>query len=753
MAYDYSSGKNAKDSRRSPKLDSILAKLLEYEQAQNIAELLDDEEKDDQPGLKKIGYEVERKYKIDKRSRSDWEESSEKAMNIALQVRQPKNYPFENAANIKYPLVTVAALQFGARAYPAIVDGNRIVKCQVIGSDAGVPMQPMPGQMGAVPGMQMGAMQPGMQGQGMPPQGAPPMPQGGPPVAPNTAGQPPQAGPPGAPQAQQWQIEPGAKRAKADRVSQHMSYQLLNEMEEWEEDTDVLLHHLPIVGCCFRKVWHSEELGRNKSEMVPAIHLVVNNRVRNLNEPVPVTHEIYLYPQEIEERQRSGTFLDVELPAPVSTAKEGETIDADDTDAPHLFLEQHCYWDLDGDGYREPYIVTVHKDTCQVVRLVANYRMENIKHDEKRITRIPKEQYFVKYSFIPDPKGGFYDIGFGRLLESLGETIDTTINQMLDAGHLQNAGGGLISTGIRFKKNQIKVVPGKYEQVETTGKLSDQIHAHQFQGPSPVLFNLLGMMIEAARDITAVKDILTGDTGDKGVQTATTTLALIEQGLKVFTAIYKRVYRALKDEFKLLFILNSQHLDDKTYFTFLDQEQAVAKSDYDLKSMDIAPVADPKMVTDMQRSAKANVLMQIHQAQLPINPVEALKRILDSVGIEEPDKLIVQQQGPSPADQLLMAEKAAQIKATEAKAGLDTATAQKVMVEAQLAPQKAEHEAQAREHTSLMSENAANVEGARLAMEHRKIDAAERGQSQQVDVEREKIAAAERSAERRSASE
>ncbi len=673
MAY---ATKAPRDSKRSPQLASALAKLLAYEQSQNIAEDLDEEGDN---GLESIGYEVEKKYQIDKRSREDWEKSAHKAMDIALQVRQPKNYPFQGAANIKYPLVTVAALQFGARAYPAIVDGNRIVKAQILGKDSGVPVLDQQGQ---------------------------PVPQ----MAPGPDGQPQPTGQP------QWKVPPGAKRAKADRVSQHMSWQLMNEMDEWEEDTDVLLHHLPIVGCCFRKVWRSEELGRNKSEMVPAIHLVVNNRVRSLSEPVPVTHEIYLYPQEIEERKRNATFLDVELPdAPAAPMRDGEpTPDADDKDAPHLFLEQHCYLDLDEDGYREPYIVTVHKDTCQVVRIVANYRMEDIKHDDKKIIRIPKEQYFVKYSFIPDPKGGFYDIGFGRLLESLGETIDTTINQMLDAGHLQVAGGGFITSGIRFKKNQIQVAPGKYTEVQSQGRIQDNIYSHQFPGPSAVLFNLLGMMVEAARDITAVKDILTGDTGDKGVQTATTTLAMIEQGLKVFTAIYKRVYRSLKDEFKLLFALNARYLSDQEYYTFLDEEQVVAKSDYDTKSMDICPVADPKMVTDMQRSARANVLMQIggHPTLGPVqNPVEALKRIYDSLGMEEPEKLIAQQQGPSPADQARMEELASKSERNFAAAHKDKAIAERTEVETKLAPSIVAHKAH-------MDENAARLGAGRFELDH-----------------------------------
>ncbi len=627
--------------KRTPALATTLAKLVKYEQSANIADLILDEmgADDGQAKLDEIAQCVHRKYEIDKKSREEWETMSKRAMDVALQVRQPKNYPFPNAANIKYPLVTVAALQFGARAYPAIVDGNRIVKGQVVGSDAGVPIKDENGEPRRDP----------------------------------------------VNQEPLWIKKPGEKRAKADRVSKHMSYMLLNEMPEWEEDTDVLLHHLPIVGCAFRKVRRSEEMGRNVSEMVPAVHLVVNNKCRSLDEAPAVTHEVYLYPQEIEERKLSETFLDIEL---------GTPNDADnDEDAPHLFLEQHCYWDLDGDGYKEPYIVTVHKDDCKVMRIVANFRMEEVKDNGKRIVRIQKDQYFVKYSFIPDPKGGFYDIGFGQLLESLGETIDTTINQMLDAGHLAIAGGGFIGTGVRLKKGgQIKIAPGRFEQIEVTGTLKDQILHHQFPEPSAVLFQLLGMMVEAAKDITAVKDILTGDTNGQ-TQTATTTLAMIEQGLKVFTAIYKRIYRALKDEFKLLFRLNAQHIDEKTYYTFQDQEEAVEKSDYDIQSMDICPVADPKMVTDMQRAAHAQFLMQVaeHPAFGPIqNPREALTRIYEAMGVESPDRLIVQQQGPSPAEKAQLEELQSKTAKNLAGAEKDAATTEKTKVETALMPHEAD---------------------------------------------------------------
>lgn len=634
------------DDKKRPNLARTLAKLKEYSDSANIAEDIDDAE------LEKIGMDVEREYKIDKTSRSDWEDSCKKAMDVALQVRTPKNYPFERAANIKYPLVTVAALQFGARAYPAIVDGNRIVKAQVLGKD-----------------------------------------------------------------------EDGSKKDRADRVSAHMSYQLLHEMEEWEEDTDVLLHHLPIVGCAFRKVYRSEELRRNKSEMIPAIHLVVNNKIRSLEDAPRITHELFLYPQEIEERQRTGTFIECDLPTPVSV----EGSDGTDDDAPHMFLEQHRFLDLDEDGYREPYIVTVHKDTCKVVRIVANYTAADIDHDEKKIRRIPKDAYFVKYSFIPDPKGGFYDIGFGKLLESLSETIDTTINQMLDAGHLQNAGGGFIGSGVRLKKGEIRLSPGKYLSVEAGGNdLKNAIYNFEHPGPSAVLFNLLGMMVDAARDITAVKDILTGDTGDKGVQTATTTLALIEQGLKVFTAIYKRIYRALKDEFALLFKLNARYLEQEQYFTFLDEEMAVSKDDYDTKSLDIVPVADPKMVTDMQRMSRAQIVLQT--MEIVPNKVEALRYVYETVGLEKAliEKLVPEQQGPSPAEQLLVEEKLAQVEGIKAKTMETAAKADKLNAEVE----------------TIAPENNSEIELGKLAIEHE--DKAERRMIDVHKTDAELLLAAEK---------
>jgi chaperonin GroES len=582
--------------KRMPPLDVTLRKLYDYAQSTNIAADLDEKELED------ISAQVLREYEMDKQSREEWEQCAQKALDLALQVKQPKNFPFENASNVSYPLVTVAALQFGARAYPAIVDSPNIVKGHPIGEDQGQPaIDPQTGQPVMDP--QTGEIA--------------------------------------------WEVQPGGKREKADRIAQHMSYQLLYQMEEWEEDTDVLLHHLPIVGCAFRKVWRDGRLGRNRVQMRPALKVVVNNAVESLDEAQRISDEVSFYPQEIEERVRSGEWLELDLPP----------ADQNDEDSPHDFIEQHRFLDLDGDGYREPDIVTLHVERRKIARIVANFNPDDIEHDGVKVIRIPKRQYFVKYPFLRDPKGGFYDIGFGQLLESLGATIDTTINQMIDAGTLQNAGGGFIGSGLRLKKDQIRLSPGKYTYVEAPGSvLKDAIYNFEHPGASPVLFSLLELLLSAAKDITGVKDILTGDAGEK-VQTATTTLAMVEQGLKVFTSIYKRVWSAMRQEFKLLFDLNAEFMDEEEYFTILDHPQAVAKQDYDRSTVDVMPVADARMVTDMQRAARAQFLLET----FPIvpNKEEAIRRIFTAMGMENVDALLEmpqQEQGPSPEEMAMQAE-------------------------------------------------------------------------------------------------
>ena len=586
----------------SQSLDVLLAQLQQAPLAGNLAETLDESE------LARIGQTVVEEFEIDLASRADWEKAARQNMKLAMQVREAKNSPWPNASNVKFPLITVAALQFNARAYPAIINDGNVVKGRVVGYDEGVPaVDPQTGQ----------------------------------PVIDPQTGQP------------AFQVPPGFKREKANRVASHMSWQISEQMDNWEEETDVILMQTPIIGCAFRKVFHDPKSNRRRSEMVSALDFVVNSDTKSLSTTPRATQIVQVYPRDAEEKFRSGEWRRIDI----------ETANADnDKDSPHEFLEQHRYLDLDGDDYAEPYIVTVHRETGQVVAIAANWKPDiaesvvtNVQTQE--IIRIEKREHFVKYPFLPDPEGGFYDIGFGRLLESLSAAIDTSINQMLDAGTLQNAGGGFIGSGVRLKKDRVSVQPGRYQTVNVTGAtLRDAIYNHNHPGPSAVLFQLLGLLIEAAKDVTAVQDIMTGDTGNRQ-QTATTTLALIEQGMKVFTAIYKRIYRALRKEFKLLFELNAEHLNQAEYFEWADTQAAVSGRDYDTQTLDIAPAADPRVTTDMQKLARGQILLQFANDPF-IDPVEVRTRYLEAAGIEGARDLVTPQQ-PNP---LAIAEAEAKVR-------------------------------------------------------------------------------------------
>ena len=541
--------------------------------------------------LSKLGQTVCREFDIDHASRSDWEESARRAMDLARQKRETKNEPWPNASNVKFPMLTTAALQFAARAYPAIVDGPRIVKCQVLGRDDG-----------------------------------------------------------------------GVKAAAADRVSQHMSYQLLYEVPDWENDLDTALHQLPIIGCVFKKVYpDGTKPAGFCDDLVSAFDLVVNQSAKSLETVPRVTQVIKLYPHEVGERIRAGRFSDIDI--------KGTGEDSDDDDSPVEFLEQHRYWDLDDDGVPEPWIVTVHRKSQKVARITAGFDPADIvvAQDRQRIVSIPRQTYFVKIPFIPDPEGGFYDIGFGKLLEPLSDVIDSTINQMMDAGTLQNSGGGFIGSGIDLGKgkSQIRLSPGVYRPVQTPGQdLRAGIVNLEHPGPSKVLFDLLSLMIDSAKDIAAIQDILVGDMPTN--QTATATMATIEQGLKVFTAIYKRIFRALRQEYKLIFEINKRGLNVPKYVALLDQPVQVVQADY-MGQLDVMPTSDPASITDMQRMAKAQFLMQEVKAGNPvIDPFEATRRALEAARIEDVDKVLIKP-GPNPKDELAEEGARAEVDLTKAQ--------------------------------------------------------------------------------------
>lgn len=544
--------------------DDVTFDLLANIASPNLAFEIDETE------LAKIGRAVVDEYELDLQSRQDagWDEKNEQAIKLAMQIREEKTFPWPGAANIKYPLITTAAIQFAARAYPAIVDGWNVVKGKVLGEPT------------------------------------------------------------------------EEKRDRAERIGQHMSWQLLEEMEEWEDDTDQLLHILPITGCVVRKTWFDPVQGRNRSEIIFPDRIVVNYFAKA--DTARITQVVDYQPHQVLERVRAGTWAEI-------TLEQHE-----DSNEPECFLEQHRLWDMDGDGYPEPYIVTVHKETAKVVRIVARYDESGVVMNERgEVVSITPVDYFTKYSFIPSLDGSWYPIGFGALLNSLNETINATINQLLDAGTLSNTQGGFIGSGVTLKSGVTSVRPGEWKKVAVDGgDLKSQIVPLPVREPSAVLFSLLGMMVEAAKDITATKDILTGETQQNN-QPVGTTLAMIEQGLKVFSAIYKRIHRSLKGELKQLARLNRLYLTDEAYYNFHDVEGVVARAEYEQGDVGVIPVSDPTIVTDMQRLGRAQFLMQF-LGDPEMDQREIKTRVLTAAGISDIKALMPEPQGPRPPDPKLV---------------------------------------------------------------------------------------------------
>jgi chaperonin GroES len=618
--------------------------------------------------LATIGDKVLEEYKIDEESRrkEGWDERYQTAMDLAMLVAKQKSFPWPGASNVKHPLLATAAIQFNARAYGALIDGPIPVKGSVKGSDRGIP------QMG--------------------PDGQPQMdPQSGEPV---------------------WQVKPGAKRERADRIGAHMSYQIMEEMPGWEEDTDRLLIQNPIVGCSFRKSWFDPMKGCNRTEMVTAKDFVVNYWTKDLETCPRGTHVLTFYPHEVTERIRAKTWLDVDLGRPAEAANDDQ--------APYTFYEQFRLIDLDEDEYPEPYIVTVEKESGQVVRIVARFDERGVygpdgkraeiersqvpgqppivKYWPETIARIEPERSFTKWPFIPAMDGSYYDIGFGMLLGSTVNSVNTVLNQLFDAGTLSNLGGGFIGEGISIKSGNMTRRPGEWKKaaVGNGGSLRENVVPFPTQDPSRVLLELLVFLIDGAKDLTATQDILGGDAG-KGTLPVGTVSALIEQGLKTFTAIVKRLHRAFKDELGILYRLNARYLEPEAYFTFQDEEGVVAQDDYKLGDCDVVPVSDPNMATDMQRTTKAQATMEIAKEAGGDMRVAGL-RALEAFRVDAPEEIFPKPQGPPPEDPALVKAKAdaemddrrTQIEAAEAASNIAAQTVEteaKKLELAMMAPQ------------------------------------------------------------------
>ena len=605
-----------------------------------------------------IGLMVVREFEMDVQSRTEWDKRNEDSMKLALQVVEAKNFPWSGAANVKFPLITIAALQFHARAYPALIPGKDIVKCQVTGQD------------------------------------------------PN-----------------------GKKEARSKRVEQHMSFQLLEEDETWEDQMDKVLITTPIVGCAFKKNYWSSRTDSHHSDMVLARDLVVDYWTKSLDTATRITHILYLNKNDVHERIVRGLYCDVELrksfglePNRAKDKAQGSHPANEDPDTPFEILEQHRYLDLDGDGYAEPYIVTVDRSSKKVLRVLANFYPSNIERVKGKVAYIHPEQYFTKYPFIPSPDGGFYDLGFGVLLGPLNESINTIINQLIDAGTMANTAGGFLGRGLKMKGGQQSFAPLEWKHVETTG---DDIRKNVFplpvREPSQVLFTLLSLLISYGERIGSATEAMVGENPGQNTP-AETSRNMIEQGMKIFSGIFKRMHRSLKQELRKQYRLNQLNLKLKNKFG----EDEILLEDYMGPVEDVGPVSDPNVVSDSQRLAQATALLQAAHSSPGFDLYQVNLRYLAALKIEGVDRIYPDPKGPNaippiPNPKVMVEQIKAQIKDKDRELQGKIA-AMKIMSQADLI--KAEITKMQAEAIKIMAEAKGVSTGHEIALLNAKIGAA-----------------------------
>ena len=555
----------------------------------NIANLLSEED------LKAIGMQVIKDFDNDLLSRSSWEKRTEASLKLALQVAETKNFPWANASNVKFPLITIAALQYHARSYPVLIDSDLPVKCRVIGED-----------------------------------------------------------------------KDGLKAQHSTRVEQHMSYQLLEEDEDWESEMDKVLITQPIVGCAFKKSYYSPILKHNVSENVLAKDLVVNYWTKSLETASRVSHILQMTKNEIYERmarglwcegisegrqqQSSSVALTSGLQQLQDKAQGMMPPEPTDSSNPIEIIEQHCFIDFDDDGYAEPYIAYVRRDNKKVARIVARYTDKDIERNKAgTILSIKAEQYFTKYPFVPSPDGGFYDLGFGVLLGPLNESINTIINQLVDAGTMANTAGGFLSRGIKLRGGNYSFNPMEWKHVDTTGDdLRKGIVPLPVREPSQVMFTLLNLLINYGERIGGSVDILTGQNPGQNTP-AETTRTMAEQGMKIFNGIFKRTHRSLKQEFRKLYRLNQIFItEDTSYTSDAKNSGMILLSDYQGPVTDVMPTADPSVTSDAQRVNQAMAIAQ-RVASTPglYNRYEAEYTFLKAMKISNIEKILPDPKGPN----------------------------------------------------------------------------------------------------------
>jgi len=437
-----------------------------------------------------------------------------------------------------------------------------------------------------------------------------------------------------------------SKNQQAKRVRQFMNYYITSVMEEYTPDMDQMLFYLPLAGSTFKKTYFDETLGRAVSKFVPAENLVVPYETSDLETCPNITQVVRMSLNDLRKRQIGGTYLDVEvIPAQKELSDlEGEMdriegLEPNQIDYDCTILE--CHVDLDLEGYEEldtdgeptgikvPYVVTLSEDNGQVLSIRRNYLEED---ELKR-----KIQYFTHFKFLPG--FGFYGLGLIHTIGGLSRTATAALRQLIDAGTLSNLPAGFKARGLRIRDDDDPLQPGEFRDVDAPGgAIRDSLMPLPFKGPDQTLFNLLGFVVEAGQRFATITDLKVGDGNQQAA--VGTTIAMMEQGTRVMSAVHKRLHYAMRQEFKILARVMSESLPQQYPYTVPGGDETIMREDFDDR-VDVVPVSNPNVFSQAQRIIMAQTKLQLaSQAPELHNLNEVYRDMYEALGVTDVDRIM-----------------------------------------------------------------------------------------------------------------
>jgi len=436
-----------------------------------------------------------------------------------------------------------------------------------------------------------------------------------------------------------------------------MNYQIMDQMQEYEPEFDQMLFHLPLAGSAFKKVYYDDLLGRAVSKFVPADDLIVPYTATSLDDAEAIIHRIKISGNDLRKQQVVGFYKDIELgqPADIENKLEQKERELEGSrksgrpDDMYTLLECHVNLDLEGfedmgpdgepTGIKLPYIVTIDETSSKILSIRRNYKAEDPKKN--------KTQYFVHFKFLPGL--GFYGFGLIHMIGGLSRTATSALRQLLDAGTLSNLPAGFKQRGVRVRDEAAPIQPGEFKDVDAPGgSLRDAFYPLPYKEPSQTLLQLMGIVVQAGQRFASISEMQVGE-GNSNAAVGTT-IALLERGSKVMSAIHKRLYTALKQEFKLLGKVIATYLPPNYPYDVVGGQRQIKQLDFDDR-VDILPVADPNIFSMSQRITLAQTELQLATSSPQIHNLYAVYRnMYNALGVKNIDQILPPPPPPAPKD-------------------------------------------------------------------------------------------------------